>query len=127
MALAGLLYVFGIVLMLCTDAQKFFTLKHKSGLLSNGLFNATRNANYLGEIMLYASFNIIAQVEIVWYHYLFVWSVIFTSRMLFKDLSNSKKAGWEEYKNRTWLLLPKLFSSSVLSIMFYACLGFSTF
>jgi hypothetical protein len=40
--------------------------------------------------------------------------------MLFKEVSNSKKAGWKEYKERTWLLFPKFFKSSLVSIAFYA-------
>ena len=59
-AAAILLYVFGIVMMLVTDAQKFFTLRLKRGLLSDGMFDFSRNINYLGEILLYASFNVIA-------------------------------------------------------------------
>ncbi len=45
--------------MLVSDAQKYYTLKYKKGLISDGMFYATRNPNYLGEIMLYRIFNII--------------------------------------------------------------------
>ena len=43
--------------------------------------------------------------------------------MLAKEYSNSKKQGWESYKQRTWFLLPKLFGSSLLSYVFYGCLS----
>lgn len=81
--------------MLGTDAQKYFVLQQKKGLISNGYNALSRNTNYLGEIMIYASFNVIAQVQITWYVYAMVWLWIFPSRMLAKEYSNSKKEGWE--------------------------------
>lgn len=110
--------------MLCTDGQKYFVLRERKGLITHGFNAMTRNCNYLGEIMLYASFNVIAQVQIVWYVYALVWGVIFPSRMAAKDYSLSKKEGWEEYCRKTWILLPKLFNSSVLSYLFYGTMIF---
>lgn len=66
-------------------------------------------------------------MTIVWYVYLVVWSVVFTSRMLAKDYSLSKKDGWEAYRKRSWLLLPKLFSSSALSYLIYASVGITSY
>jgi len=117
---ACLLYIFGVVLMLGTDAQKYFVLKERRGLITHGFNALSRNTNYLGEIMIYASFNVIAQVDVTWYVYGIVWLWIFPSRMLMKEYSLSKKDGWEEYKKRSWFFLPKLFRSSVLSTVFYA-------
>lgn len=63
---ACLMYIFGVVLMLGTDAQKYLVLqerrasKQKPSLITHGFNALTRNANYLGEISLYASFNVIA-------------------------------------------------------------------
>jgi len=73
--------------------------------------------------MIYSSFNVIAQVQATWYAYFFVWSVIFTGFMLAKDYSNSKKEGWEEYRKRTWILLPKLFNSASVSFFVYGISG----
>jgi steroid 5-alpha reductase family enzyme len=67
-------------------------------LIDYGYNACTRNSNYVGEVMLYASFNVIAQVQEIWYLYIFVWSVVFSSRMLAKEYSLSKKEGWEAYK-----------------------------
>jgi hypothetical protein len=47
--------------------------------------------------------------------------------MLSKDYSLSKKDGWEEYKQKTWILLPKLFNSSLLSYLFYAVFSIVSF
>ena len=51
-----ILYIFGLVIMLLADSQKYYTLKYKKGLISDGLMKYTRNPNYLGEIMLYGAF-----------------------------------------------------------------------
>lgn len=82
MAVAIIMYVFGIVIMMGADGQKTFTLAIKKGLITTGFNSITRNPNYLGEIMLYASFNIVAQVQTTWFHYLFVWIVVFNTRMM---------------------------------------------
>ena len=50
---ALMLYILGVSLMIASDAQKYYTLRYKKGLISDGLFYATRNPNYLGEMMLY--------------------------------------------------------------------------
>ena len=46
--------------MLGPDAQKYFVLREKKGLITHGFNALSRNTNYLGEIMIYASFNVIA-------------------------------------------------------------------
>ena len=46
--------------MLGSDGQKYFMLREKKGLIFDGFNKKTRNPNFLGEIMLYASFNVIA-------------------------------------------------------------------
>jgi steroid 5-alpha reductase family enzyme len=50
------MFVFGTFMMVVSDAQKFFTLKNKPGLISEGMFKITRNPNYFGELMIYFSF-----------------------------------------------------------------------
>jgi protein-S-isoprenylcysteine O-methyltransferase Ste14 len=58
-------YLVGIVLVLFTsgiflhyvaDAQKYYTLNLKKGLIEEGLFSRTRNPNYFGEILIYTAF-----------------------------------------------------------------------
>lgn len=44
-------------------------------------------------------------------------------RMVTKDYSLSKKAGWSEYEAKTWLLVPKLFNSSLISCVIYLVSG----
>jgi len=92
------------------------------GLLVDGYNQYTRNMNYFGEILIYASFNVIAQVPEIWFYYIFVWVAIFGSRMIGKDYELSKKEGWEEYKKLTWMLVPKLWHSAFASFLVYSAL-----
>jgi hypothetical protein len=49
-------YTVGIFLHFVGDAQKYYTLRFRSGLIEDGLFARTRNPNYLGETLIYISF-----------------------------------------------------------------------
>lgn len=50
------LFIFGMFIVMGTDCQKYFTLKVKKGLITEGFFKWTRNPNYLGEMMVFTSF-----------------------------------------------------------------------
>jgi len=52
-----------------------------------------------------------------------MWGLIFMIRMITKDYSLSKKAGWAAYHQKTWLLIPKLFNSAAVSYLIYGTLG----
>jgi len=69
--------------------------------------------------MVYASFATLVGSCLVWTHFIFVWSFIFTMRMVVKDVSLSKKKGWNLYASHSWMLLPKFFGSSLLSVIIY--------
>lgn len=126
-ACALLLYIFGNFLLLGTDAQKNFVLIQNEGLITDGFFALSRNLNYLGDFMVYSSFNVIAQSKLVWTIYLLIWCLICSGRMITKDYRLSKKEGWETYKQHSWILFPKLIrSSSVLTLITYfglTCIG----
>lgn len=138
MAVSSVLYILGVVLMLAADAQKYFTLKYlnfykdpkapkKPFLIDSGFFKYTRNPNYLGEMMLYFGFFNITGHWIAYSVCLVVWCGVFTVRMAAKDASLRQKPGWEEYKQQSWLVLPKLFGSAVLSVVVYAGMAFVAF
>ena len=57
------MHTVGVVLMMASDTQKYFVLKAKKGLISNGWFGICRNTNYLGEMMIYASYAALSQGE----------------------------------------------------------------
>ena len=100
------LHTLGVVIMTAADLQKTFTLRLKKGLIANGMFAYTRNPNFLGEIMIYATYAILAASVFGWIFVLLQWLVLFLPRMLVKDASLSRHPGWAEYKARSGLLIP---------------------
>ena len=112
-------HVYGCVLTMVTDVQKHLVLRERRGLITHGMMGWSRNLNYIGEILIYASFGIMCQRWEAWAIYSFNWGVIFVLRMILKDYSNSKKAGWPEYAAKTWFFLPKLYNNALLSYVVY--------
>ena len=108
LGLSIFLYAMGVSIMVAADAQKHFVLKHKRGLIDDGMFARVRNPNYLGEMLLYASFALLARHFVPWVVLGFVWSVLFMKNMLMKDVSLSRHPGWAAYKKRSGLLTPWL-------------------
>lgn len=105
------IHTLGVVTMMASDSQKFFVLRAKRGLIADGWFARVRNPNYLGEMMLYGSYAVLAQHWVPWAVLVYVWSLLFTSNMVNKEISFRKKEGWSVYSKRSGLLLPKLFVS----------------
>ena len=105
---ATLVYVMGVVLMMGSDAQKYFTLKAKRGLITDGFYARIRHPNYLGEMMLYGSFALVAQHWFPWAVLAWVWLGIFVPNMLRKEASMARHPGWQEYKAHSGFLLPWL-------------------
>jgi protein-S-isoprenylcysteine O-methyltransferase Ste14 len=107
--MAIVLNLFGVFLHYGSDAQKYFTLKYKSGLISDGFFARCRNPNYLGEIFIYSSFAILAQH---WLPFVILSAFVvgvFIPNMRKKDLSLARYPEFEAYKSRSGLLFPKVF------------------
>jgi len=101
------IYIMGIFLHYVSDAQKYYTLKNKKGLIDDGLFSRNRNPNYLGEILIYSAY---AMMSLHWLPFvvLSVWVFgFFLRNMIRKDKSLSRYVRWEKYKKQSWLLLPK--------------------
>ncbi|KAM3129278.1 hypothetical protein pb186bvf_018657 [Paramecium bursaria] len=112
-------YVSGVFLMTVTDIQKYYTLKFKKGLITEGIVKHNRNPNFLGESLIYGSFAIATGNDLC---YLIVWSsfiIIFLSRMISKDCSLAKKNGWEQYKKQSHLFLWQIGSNKLLSYSIY--------
>ena len=100
--------IVGIVLHYGSDAQKYFTLKHQKGLITEGFFSRSRNPNYLGELLIYLSFAMLAQHWLPFVVLGLVTALVFVPNMLKKDKSLSRYREFAEYKKRSGLLLPKL-------------------
>ena len=100
------LCIFGSALMIAADAQKFYTLKVKRGLITDGVHRYIRHPNYLGEMLIYGSFALM-----VW-HWLpvvvlaWVWLGLFAVNMTLKEASMSRYSEWAEYRKRSWWLVP---------------------
>jgi protein-S-isoprenylcysteine O-methyltransferase Ste14 len=104
-----LVYALGVVVMIGSDAQKYFVLKERRGLITNGFFGRVRHPNYLGEMMLYGSFAALSMHWAPWLILAWVWLGVFTPNMLRKEASMSRYPAWAAYKARSGFLLPKLF------------------
>ena len=103
------IYTLGIFYHYVGDAQKYYTLRLRKGLIEDGLFGRTRNPNYLGEILIYLAFAILS-----WHWVPFCvlagWVFgFFVRNMLKKDQSLARHPNFREYQRRTGLLIPKLF------------------
>lgn len=106
LALCIALHTLGCVLMVAADLQKNLVLRLKRGLITDGVFTYTRNPNYLGEIMIYASYALLVGHWLGWVVVLWCWFVVFLPRMLLKDASLARYPQWDEYRRRSGLLLP---------------------
>ena len=101
------LNMFGSVMHFGSDAQKYFTLKYKPGLITEGFFARCRNPNYLGELMIYVGF---AMMSVSWMGYIGIvsfFSFVFIPGMIKKDKSLSRYPEFADYKKRSGLMLPK--------------------
>lgn len=106
LALCVSLCMFGSALMIAADAQKTFTLRLRRGLITDGVHRYVRHPNYLGEMMIYGSFALLA------WHWLpvlvlaWVWIGLFAVNMLHKEASLSRYPEWADYRRRSWWLVP---------------------
>lgn len=121
---AIILYVFGVVIMMISDCQKYFTLKYKKGLICEGMFYCNRNPNYFGEILVYGSFGAMIGNWISWSILCFIWLTIFNLNIYLKDATSLQyKDGWEIYKKRSGIILFKFFQNDVLHFGFYGLIA----
>ena len=108
------LNIIGVFLHYTADAQKYYTLKYRSGLITEGFFARSRNTNYLGEILIYGSFAMLVQH---WLPFLILAGFIagmFIPNMIKKDRSLERYPEFADYKTRSGFLLPRLFVSTAL-------------
>src|SRR4028118_580355 len=106
------LNILGVFLHYSSDAQKYYTLKYHSGLITEGFFARSRNTNYLGEVLIYGSFVMLVQH---WLPFLILAAFIagmFIPNMIKKDRSLGRYPEFADYKTRSGFLLPRLFVST---------------
>src|SRR6516164_218691 len=105
-AFASVCAFLGCVLIIAADAQKYFTLRIKRGLITDGMYRFIRHPNYLGEMMTYGSFALIAWHWLPFIVLAWIWGGLFAVNMTLKEASMSRYAEWADYKKRSWWLVP---------------------
>ncbi|MCU0532426.1 MAG: DUF1295 domain-containing protein [Hydrococcus sp. Prado102] len=101
----------GVFLHYSSDAQKYYTLKYRPGLITEGFFARCRNTNYFGEILIYLSFALLVQHWLPFAILGVFFGLAFLPNMLKKDKSLSRYPEFEEYKANSGFLLPNLVST----------------
>jgi protein-S-isoprenylcysteine O-methyltransferase Ste14 len=100
------LCILGCAIMIASDAQKYFTLRFKRDLITNGMYRFIRHPNYLGEMMIYGSFALMVWHWLPFVVLAWVWGGLFVVNMILKEARMSRYPGWGQYKKRSWWLLP---------------------
>jgi len=90
------------------DMQKHTTLELRPGLLTTGLWSRTRNPNYLGELLIYLSFALLAEHWLPLVVLGVFLGAVWLPNMLRKDRSLARYPEFEAYARRSGLLLPSL-------------------
>lgn len=107
-ALCVLLCLVGCVIMVIADAQKFYTLRIQKGLIKDGIHKYIRHPNYLGEMMIYGAFALLAWHWLAFVIIGSVWLLVFVPNMLAKEQSLSRFLEWNSYKKSTGWVFPFL-------------------
>ncbi len=113
LAIAVFLNLLGVFLHYGSDAQKYYTLQYRPGLITEGFFGRCRNPNYLGEVLIYSGFALLS-----WHWLPFVILLgfgvgVFWPGMRQKDQSLARYPDFAAYKARSGLLLPNLLSRPI--------------
>mmetsp|Transcript_10481 Transcript_10481/g.18936 ORF Transcript_10481/g.18936 Transcript_10481/m.18936 type:complete len:504 (-) Transcript_10481:45-1556(-) len=107
------LHNIGLCVMMVADCQKFFVLQAKGRhLIRDGMFARVRHPNYLGEMMLYSAYAILANHKLAWAILSIFWSLLFSTRIAHKEASMARYEEWADYTTITGLLVPQVGTSS---------------
>ena len=101
------MFAMGIFFHYAADMQKHVYLKLKPGqLIRDGLMSRCRNTNYFGELLIYLSFALMSKHWIPIAVLISFLMIIWLPNMWRKDKSLSRHPNYEEYRNRSFLLIP---------------------
>lgn len=115
-AAAIALNITGVFLHYSSDAQKYFTLKYRPGLITDGFFRRCRNTNYLGEMLIYGSFALLSWHWIPWLIFAAFVGLVFVPNMRKKDQSLSRYPEFAQYKAQSGLCWPSLVRSAARAV-----------
>lgn len=107
-ALGIVMYVFGSLINTGADIQKMTARQLGEGLVCDGIWRRVRHVNYLGDLLRYSSFAVIAGSAWAW---LLPASVLllYLQRIKMKEQSMAGKyIEFETYRQRSWKLIPGL-------------------
>ena len=109
LAVCIMIYIIGIFLHFTSDMQKFTQLKYKPNMLiKNIMFSRIRNMNYLGELLIYLGFSLLAMHWIpILVLFIFI-IIIWIPNMIKKDKSLSRYNDFDDYKKNSYSFLPYL-------------------
>jgi protein-S-isoprenylcysteine O-methyltransferase Ste14 len=107
LSLCIFIFTIGIFLHFVSDMQKQTQLKAKPKLIVDGMFTHSRNPNYLGELCIYGAFNMLAFNAISLLLFGLLFYVVWWPRMIAKDVSISRYAGFDKYAGSSGFLFPK--------------------
>jgi protein-S-isoprenylcysteine O-methyltransferase Ste14 len=79
------LCILGCTIMIAADTQKYFTLRLKRGLITDGMFRFIRHPNYLGEMMIYGSFALMVWHWLPFVVLAWVWIGLFAVNQVLTD------------------------------------------
>ena len=82
-------------------------------LLTEGLWSRSRNPNYLGELLIYSAFCVLARHWIPVVLFGAVIALEWVPNMMRKDRSLSRYADFAEWKARSGLLFPRVSPSDL--------------
>jgi len=101
------MYIFGVFFHFTSDMQKFIQLKyHPNNLITDVMFSRTRNINYLGELLIYLGFSLLAMHWAPIIALISFIIIIWIPNMFKKDKSLSKYENFEDYKKNTNIFFP---------------------
>ena len=104
------LYVIGIFLHFTSDMQKYINLKLNPGhLIKDEMFKSVRNTNYLGELLIYLGFSLLAADWVALIALSFFVGIIWIPNMIRKDKSLSRYQDFKEYKNNSSRFIPFIY------------------
>jgi protein-S-isoprenylcysteine O-methyltransferase Ste14 len=101
------LYIFGIFFHFTSDMQKTTTLRSSPNrLIKTGLWAYSRNPNYFGELLIYASFALLANHWVPFVLLSLIILLEWLPNMIRKERSLSRYSDFAQYRDSSGILFP---------------------